>query len=499
MSRKQNVLTVSEFVGSLKLLIDSYPSFKNVAIIGELSNFTAHHSGHFYFTLKDDKSRISCVMFRSKASSVLFKPKNGDKVIVVGSAEVFESAGTVQIYASRMNLDGLGDLYVQFEALKKDYQDKGYFKPEHKKAFPAYPTSIGVIVGDNSAAYYDISRTLMERWPLAKRVDLLAYVQGESAVPSIVERLHEANSMNLDCIILGRGGGSIEDLWAFNSPEVIEAIFSSKIPIATGIGHESDTTLADFVSDYRAATPTAAAVHVTPNQYEISEVLRNYKNKYYSLLRNKILDQKSMYQSLVQNSNLRNPEEYIEKKSQKLDYLQNRILNQSKQFEVIHKELLRYDLRFNQALQMRYQNLNHRLTLNRNMLVNQVDQVIKTSRILANNKQQKLLNAVDMNLRLQENKKHQLFMLNRQFSTVSQRVVNLKKKELMAIIKAISVQNPAQKMLELFDKGYARITQELEPIKSIHSIDIDSPIKIELKDGSVEAKVIGKDIYDKNI
>ena len=431
-------ISVSEFVANLKQVIDSDESFQNVALVGELSNFNAHRSGHFYFTLKDKNARIACVMFKFRSSSVIFKPKDGDQVIIVGKLSVFESSGTVQIYADKMMLDGLGDLHVQFERLKKEYLDKGYFNQDHKMAFPNYPQSIAVITGPNSAAYADIHRTLSERWPFAKVFDFLSAVQGIESAPMLVTQINEANKANVDLIILGRGGGSIEDLWSFNDPRVIEAVFSSKVPIVSGVGHESDTTLVDFVSDYRAATPTAAAVHVTPDQVELKKDLQKYKNKIYLSMIQHYRTEKERLDTTLKSSYIGNPLEYINLKIQKLDYLQNRITYHINRFDTYKKDMHQFELR--------------------------------TKMIL--------LNRLDI-------EKRQLTQLDQRLVDGLLGSLNLKKKAYIDIIKLLNVLSP----LQLMSRGYTLSYKDGNLIKTVNDIEINDLLEIKYKDGSVLTRV----------
>ncbi|MBQ4343168.1 MAG: exodeoxyribonuclease VII large subunit [Erysipelotrichaceae bacterium] len=263
------VISVSQLVRYVKSKLDNDVLIQKIQIEGELSNFIAHRSGHWYFSLKDAQSRINCVMFQSYAKTVKFVPKNGDKVVVGCSLSMFESTGQVQLYCTSMKPSGIGDLYVQFELLKEKLYREGLFALEHKKQIPAYPMRIGVIVGAKTAAREDIMTTLKRRWPVAEIIEFHSLVQGDTAHLELIKALSEADLSGCDVLILARGGGSIEDLWAFNNEFLARTIYHLNTPIVTGIGHEVDVTLADYVADVRAATPTAAAETVSP---ELSEV-----------------------------------------------------------------------------------------------------------------------------------------------------------------------------------------------------------------------------------
>ena len=286
------VVSVSQLVGYLKSKLDNDLLIQKIQIEGEISNFTAHRSGHWYFSLKDAQSRISCVMFQSYVRNTAFVPKNGDKVIVVCSCSIFESAGTIQLYCTSMKPAGIGDLYVQFELLKQKLKNEGLFDAKYKKKLPAYPMKIGVIVGANTAAREDIMVTLKRRWPVSEVCEFHSLVQGETAHLELIKAVLEADQSGCDVLILARGGGSIEDLWAFNNEHLVRYLFQLKTPLVTGIGHEVDVTLCDYVADVRAATPTAAAETVSP---DIQEVFMNLHQKKQRMIQT--MNQKIQYAS----------------------------------------------------------------------------------------------------------------------------------------------------------------------------------------------------------
>lgn len=493
MMPKEKVITVSEFVNELKGVIQKHPSFKNVALVGELSNFKAHHSGHFYFSLKDAKSRVSCVMFRSKSSMVKFKPKDGDKVVIHGSIDVFESTGSVQIYVERMNLDGLGDLFIQFEALKKEYLEKGYFAVEHKKPIPKYPHYLGVIVGEGSAAAADIARTLHERWPVAQVHVLYAFVQGEYAVDSIVKQIAYANTLNLDTIILARGGGSIEDLWSFNEPKVLEAVYNSKTPIISGVGHESDVTLVDYVSDYRAATPTAAAVHATPNTRDLLENLRDYKNAYYKSVRNKLRQNQQGYQTIMSQRYLQDPLRFIEMKQQYLDYHQNKVTHQIYRFDTIKQTLQQQIHGYEKMLNLKFQESKGHIKTFESEFYYNVEQRIRQEDVRRKQFDQSLMFSVSGIQR----KIPQFYTITEETDVALkrriERLINLKASQFGDIIKTISNNNPVAKLETIYAKGFARVSMDSEPITSIKNVEEGDALTIAVKDGVIQATVSGKD------
>ena len=338
MSDKQ-VLSVTEFMNYLKGVLTDIPFFRNVSIVGEISNFTAHRSGHFYFSLKDDDSIIKVVMFRTASQRVLFKPKNGDRVVLRGSLNVYTASGDVQFYANAMILDGLGELYLRFEHLKKDLMEKGYFEESLKKPLPKYPKSIAIISGEGSAAYADIVRTLKERWPYANVTDYFSYVQGEQAIDDLSKSIQLADGDDHDVIILARGGGSLEDLWAFNEIKVIMAVLTSKTPIVSGVGHESDVTLVDFVADYRAATPTAAAVIATPHMDQVFSNLRDLNNGMYLSVTKKIKSEKVHLTYFNSSKTMTQPESIFDTYYYKLDLLNSKLLSNTKIFNKVNQDL----------------------------------------------------------------------------------------------------------------------------------------------------------------
>jgi exodeoxyribonuclease VII large subunit len=265
----QSIWTVTALIRFIKKHLETESTIQSVAVSGEISNFTAHRSGHWYFTLKDNQSRCSCVMFATAASKVSLLPKDGDQVIVVGNVSVFEASGQMQLYITRLIPQGLGALYAKLEALKKKLSQTGLFDEQRKKTVPAYPEAIGVITSKNTAAYQDVMSTLHRRWPMVKVVHFHSAVQGDGSVEQLVEAIKTADNEKLDILLLVRGGGSIEDLWSFNEESVVMAVADCNTPVISGVGHQSDVTLVDFVADLRAPTPTGAAELATPDQNDV--------------------------------------------------------------------------------------------------------------------------------------------------------------------------------------------------------------------------------------
>ena len=271
-----SIVTVAALVRYLKGKVDIDPKLQDLIVKGEISNFVAHRSGHFYFTLKDENARISCVMFANKAYRCPLKMENGMNVLVRGAISIYESSGQCQIYVDSVELDGLGLIYQRIEELKRKLSLEGLFEKEHKKILPKYPMTIGVISALEGAATQDVFTTIKRRWPICKINFYPSLVQGENAAKNIIKRLNEADNDNNDVVLLVRGGGSIEDLFCFYDESLIRTIYDMKTPIVTGVGHETDTTLVDYVSDMRAPTPTAAAELITPDYRDVAFQLSTY-------------------------------------------------------------------------------------------------------------------------------------------------------------------------------------------------------------------------------
>ena len=308
-------LTVSALNRYLKFKLDNDSELQNILLKAEISNFKRHSRGHLYLSLKDDSSSISAIMFVSNTARLNFNPKDGDKVIVEGYISVYEAYGTYQVYIQKMDLDGVGDLYLAYEKLKEDLEKKGYFQATLKKALPKFPKTVGVITSPTGAAVRDIINVIESRFPLTKIIIYPALVQGVNAKESIAEQIEKANQNGLcDVLIVGRGGGSIEDLWAFNEEVVAKAIFDSKIPVISAVGHETDFTIADFVADVRASTPSHAAEIAVRNYRDILVDIDSLRSRLKSSLVNLYNSSLKHYQTVVNRNVLRNPKRLIETK-----------------------------------------------------------------------------------------------------------------------------------------------------------------------------------------
>ena len=318
-------LTVSAITRYLKVKFDVDENLQTVFLKGEISNFKAHTSGHFYFSLKDETSKINAIMFRSNASKVLFKPADGMKVLVTGRISVYEAMGSYQIYVDEMLEDGVGDLYIAFEQLKKELQAEGLFDKEHKRPIPKIPKKVGIITASTGAAIRDIMTTIKRRFPICETILFPTLVQGENAKEDIVRNIERAQNYDLDVLIVGRGGGSIEDLWPFNEEIVARAIYSSKIPVISAVGHEVDFTIADFVADLRAPTPTAAAELAVPNMSDLKKHINQLLIRLNEAIYKKVNYLKLYLDSVKNSFVIKNPAIMFENKKQSLDLMNTKL------------------------------------------------------------------------------------------------------------------------------------------------------------------------------
>ena len=322
-----NYITVGQLNNYLKRKFEADVHLDHVYLKGEISNYKLHSRGHLYFSLKDETSVISAIMFSTSASSLNFEVKDGTKVFVEGKVTVYEASGKYQIIVTKMQPDGIGELYIAYEKLKKQLESEGLFKEEHKKPIPKYPHKIGIVTAPTGAAIRDILSTIKRRFPIAETILFPALVQGENAKFSVVENIKKAQEFDLDVLIVGRGGGSIEDLWAFNEEIVARSIFASRIPVISAVGHEVDFTIADFVADMRAPTPTGAAEMAVPNMSDVFKNIENYKIRMTENIRNKLklLDKK--LESIRSTYAFKNPLAIYEVKEQQLSSLIDKLYN----------------------------------------------------------------------------------------------------------------------------------------------------------------------------
>lgn len=433
-------LSVTAITKYIKYKFDQDPHLLNVFIKGEISNFKRHSSGHLYFALKDDKGVLSAMMFKSSANQLSFNPKEGDQVLVEGRIGVYESRGAYQIYVQTMQLDGVGLLYEKFEALKKELAEKGYFDQEHKLSIPKYPKKIAVLTASTGAAIRDICSTLDKRYPLAEQVLMSTLVQGKGAKDNIINNIKEADSMGVDVIIVGRGGGSIEDLWSFNEREVVEAIYHCKTPVISAVGHETDTTLSDFVSDVRAATPTQAAVIATPDINALYQLISNASQYLTKHITQSIQQDKHKLKQLSSYYKLKTPSLLYDQETQKLDELQ--------------KQLSR-------NLEQTVTRNNHKLDILQNKL--------------------RITPIYNKTFQFRQD----FDRLNMLQTQLVNRIISQKRQALTSKLAQLDALSPTQIML----RGYSIIEKDDKIITSKNDLKIDDDITINLKDGKINANV----------
>lgn len=342
----EQVYSIKQITGYIKKSLEYDENLSDILLKGEISNFTLHRSGHMYFSLKEDKIILKGVMFQGNARSLKFEPKNGMKVVVRGKIQVYEPSGYYQIVVREMIPDGVGDLFLAYEQLKEKLSIEGLFNEEYKKPIPQFPKKIGIITSPTGAAVHDMITTIERRYPLANILLCPVQVQGDYAIPTIIEAIKEMNKLNeADVLIVGRGGGSIEDLWAFNDEGVARAIFESKIPIISAVGHETDVTIADFVADLRAPTPTGAAEMTTP--YTVNELKQGVdysESKMKKELLNKIKNYRDILEKTRGTLRALHPKKVHETNLQKHDYLQERLSNAMERKVKDRKEKLVYTM-----------------------------------------------------------------------------------------------------------------------------------------------------------
>ena len=325
---ENTTLTVTQLNNRIKGLIDMDPALADVCVRGELSNYKIYPSGHHYFTLKDSESSIRCVMFKSSASKLRFRPESGMGVTAFGRVSVYPRDGAYQLYCSGLMPEGTGDLQVAFEQLKKKLDEEGLFDRTHKKPLPRYPERIAIITSSAGAAVHDIIRILGHRWPLTKVLLLPVRVQGTEAPPEIVGAIRYANEFKVaDVIITGRGGGSIEDLWAFNDERVARAIYASEIPVISAVGHEPDVTISDYVADVRASTPSNAAELAVPDINEFSEGLHSYEIRSRQAMAKRLAALRTKLDSISGKRVMQDPAASIDNRRIELDRSRDRLLS----------------------------------------------------------------------------------------------------------------------------------------------------------------------------
>lgn len=434
-------LTVKALTKYIKRKFDADTHLRDVYVKGELSNVKVHSSGHIYFTLKDESARLTSVMFAMNARGLKFVPESGMNVLVRGDINVFEAAGQYQLYASSIQPDGIGELFLAFEQLKKKLEQEGLFHPSRKKQLPAFPKKIGVVTSKTGAAIRDILTTLERRYPISEVLVFPSIVQGPQAAPSIVESIREANALgDIDVMIVGRGGGSIEDLWAFNEEIVARAIAESKIPIISAVGHETDTTIADFVSDLRAPTPTAAAEMAVPSKENLMKNILSYQSASLHFVTKRLADEKNRYRRAITSPVMATPEKLYR------PFIERYIRAEQQ----LHKEVKRISQEKNRDF---FQLENRFKQLSPQKLITIQSKTLQTS---TNQLTQAMIAS---------------FEKNRQQFTGS--------------LRTLQALNP----LKIMDRGYSITYKEGILVKSVEDVQQGDSIFVTLSDGQIEATV----------
>ena len=324
---ENTVLSIAQLNEYIQRKMDNDALLNQVAVRGEISNYKLYPSGHHYFTLKDESSALKCVMFKGNAFRLRFRPENGMKVIAMGKVSVYPRDGAYQLYCTAMAMDGVGDLYAAFEELKRRLSQQGLFDPAHKKSLPRLPGTIGIVTSSAGAAVHDMLRILRKRYPLTKVLLLSVRVQGAEAPGEIAAAIRYANAWKLaDLLIVGRGGGSIEDLWAFNDERVAWAIYESEIPVISAVGHEPDVTISDFVADLRAATPSNAAELAVPDRDALLQTLDSMEGTMAASLNRQLKSARQHLNMLAASPALKSPAGYLQQKEKQLELLTNRLI-----------------------------------------------------------------------------------------------------------------------------------------------------------------------------
>ena len=439
-------LSVKALTKYIKRKFDADPHLRDVYVTGELSNVKVHSSGHIYFTLKDDGSRINATMFRSQASKLSFKPEEGMKVFIRGDVNVYEASGAYQLYAQTMEPDGIGGLFVAFNQLKERLQKEGLFNPNFKQPIPQFPKTIGVLTATTGAAIRDICTTINRRYPQAEILIYPTLVQGAGAAPNITENIYLANRHGFcDVLIVGRGGGSIEDLWAFNEEIVARAIFESRIPVISAVGHETDTTIADFVADLRAPTPTAAAELAVPNQQQLYQQILHHQSILHQMMTSKLNFERNRLTKLQNSYPLATPERL---------------------YRPFIERLIQVDLSLQNATKLYMMN--------------------EKSKLQSIDSKMKLYSPV-----------HQLTAAKQQLThrtqTMTNRMQQLLAQNKVAFtnqLRMLEALNP----LALMSKGFSVAYKEENVVKSVHELEKGDVIQLTFQDGYAEAKIEKKHV-----
>lgn len=458
MSRK--VVPVSRLVRYLKEYMDSDPVLHGVMIEGEISNLRIPNSGHWYFSLKDDKASLTCCMFAYQNRKITFKPKNGDKVILVGDVTVYEAYGSVQMVATNMQPSGVGELYLKLEELKKKLYQEGLFNEAHKQCLPKYPMDIALVTGRDTAARKDVLITFHNRWPVARITEYPAPVQGKDAANKIIESLKQAESGNHEVIILARGGGSLEDLWCFNDENLARYIFQMHTPVVTGVGHETDTTIVDYVSDVRANTPTGAVEVATPDIHEVLASLDQSKIRLVNSMKSKIQKEKREINHYADSSVFKNPHKLLNEKIVQLDFMNERLLKYQSYLKEERLELNRILSLFHHKMYSISTDISNELKDNRSSLIIYTNHLKDSKKHQLDSYENRLLNSIQINLSRYQNQTNKMIQLLDAYSP-----------------------------LKVLSRGYSVTYKNDKVITSVDDVQIEDKLTIRLSNGTLVTKV----------
>lgn len=442
-SSDHKIYTIKQINRYIKMRLEADDILRSVWIRGEISNFKHHSSGHMYFTLKDEDSRLRCVMFASANQRLAFMPRDGTRVIANGSISVYERDGAYQFYVSEMQPDGIGNLYLAFEQLKKKLAAEGLFSEQRKRALPRFPRAVGVITSPTGAAVRDIMTTLQRRSPATPIILYPVAVQGVHAVPSIVKAIETMNRLaEVDVLIVGRGGGSLEELWAFNEEPVARAIAASNIPVISAVGHETDFTIADFVADLRAATPTAAAELSVPHHLELKQQLAYHEQRLYRALRTTLQTKQETLERLRRSPYFVHPRKYMLESAERLDRL-----TQQMQYSLSSYIARARERKTNLEHRLLRHNPRERLSLLRQDLMNRKRRMAQAVQVISRHTQQ-------------------------QFTS---------------LVRQLDALSP----LKVMERGYSVVYNEQETtvINSIQQVQPGDLVKIRMRDGKLECHI----------
>jgi len=462
MSRR--VVPVSTLVHYLKEYLDSDPVLHGVMIEGEISNLRKPYSGHWYFSIKDEKASLPCVMFSSANRRVSFDVKNGDKVVLKGDVTVYESEGRMQMLVSAMQPSGIGDLYLRLEALKKKLSAEGYFDAAHKKPIPPYPMNIALVTGNHTAAREDALITLKKRWPVASLYEYPCPVQGMDAAPRIIEALQKADTNGHEIILLVRGGGSLEDLWCFNDENLARCIYDLHTPLITGIGHEIDFTIADYVADLRANTPTGAVEAAVPDIMEVKALLNHYRVVLETDIFHKLKNAREQQRRMESHPVFLDPQRLFAEKAMHLDYMSEKLMHFT-----VRADRERVGM---QKVFQRFERLMHSHT-------NQIQSVLQLNetRMIQAMKHHKMIMQNSLSVSEEALKRNIMLPLADNQKRLSQSA---------ALLDAYSP-------LKILSRGYSITMKDDHALVSVDEVNKEDNISIRLSDGTVYANVYDKE------